>query len=200
MSLATMKTKQTKPAGRSFKKSWFGIAGLVLAGALHVSADEIGPAGDEQLRLAARQAIRTNPFLGVFDDVLVDVDGGRVWLRGSVEQRHRRDVAAARIAKLPGVLEVRNEIEVQSSTPEDVMLRRRLFERLYYGGGIENSQRPEWPVRILVSDGRVTLAGDVASSAERERLKAMAWNAGARFVETRLQAQVTSMHVAPARD
>lgn len=147
------KTKQTEPAAGSFK-TWFGIAGLVLAGSLHVSADEIGQAEDEQLRRAAQESIRTNPYLGVFDQVPVDVDDGRVRLWGSVEQRCRREAAAARVARLAGVLEVRNEIEVQSSSPEDVMLRRRLFERLYYGGAVEGSQRLEWPVRILVSDGR----------------------------------------------
>ena len=99
------------------------------------------------------------------------------------------------------MLDVRNEIEVQSSAPGDVSLRRRLFERLYYhGAGIPGGQRPEWPVRILVSDGRVTLAGEVASSAERERLEAMAWGAGAQFVENHLQTQVTSERVAAARD
>ena len=194
-----MKTKQTKQPAGSFSKGLFGVAGLVLAGALHVSAGEIGQTGDDHLRRAAEEAVRTNPFLGVFDYVSVDVDGGHVRLRGSVEQRLRREAAAARIAQLPGVLDVRNEIDVQSSAPEDVSLRRRLFERLYYGAGMPGGQRPEWPVRILVSDGRVTLAGEVGSSNEGERLEAMARSVGAQFVENQLQAQVTSVRLAAAR-
>ena len=194
-----MKTKQTKQPAGSFGKGLFVVAGLVLVGSLRVSAGEIGQAGDDHLRRAAEEAVRTNPFLGVFDYVSVDVDGGRVRLRGSVEQRLRREKAAARIAQLPGVLEVRNEIEVQSSAPGDVSLRRRLFETLYYGAGMPSGQRPEWPVRILVSDGRVTLAGEVGSSAEREALEAMALRAGAQFVENQLQAPVTSVRLAAAR-
>jgi hypothetical protein len=78
------------------------------------------------------------------------------------------------------------------------MLRRRLFERLYYGGGIHPSQSPEWPVRILVSNGLVTLAGDV-DSVKREQLEAIAWSAGARFVAIQLQGYVTSTPLAVAQ-
>ena len=194
-----MTTKQTTPAAGYLTKSWFAIAGLVLTSALHVSASDIAQAGDEQLRLAAEEAVRTNPFLGVFDYVVVEVDGGHVRLSGSVEQRQRREIAAASLARVAGVLEVRNDIEVQSSTPEDVMLRRRLFERLYYGGGIESSQRPEWPVRILVSDGHVALAGELADGSNREKLESMAWSAGARSVETKPQASTSPTQMASAR-
>ena len=90
--------------------------------------------------------------------MVADVDGGRVWLRGSVEWRQRGESVAAQVAALPGIVEVVNEIEVQSSAPEDVRLRRLLFERIYYGGGIPTDPQPRWPVRILVAEGRVTLA------------------------------------------
>ena len=194
-----MGTKHTTPAAGYLTKSWFAIAGLVLTSALHVSASDIAPAGDEHLRLTAEEAVRTNPFLGVFDHVVVEVDGGHVRLSGSVEQRQRRELAATSVARLAGVLEVRNDIEVQSSAPEDVMLRRRLFERLYYGGGVEASQRPEWPVRILVSEGHVTLAGELGGNANREQLETMAWSAGARSVGTKLQASTSLTQTASAR-
>ena len=175
----------------------FGVAGLVLAGTLHASAGEIGSAGDAALRRAAEAAVRTNPYLGVFDHVVVDVEGGRIRLSGSVEQRHRRDAAANRVAQLPGVLEIQNDIEVQSSAPEDVSLRRRLFESFYFGGAIPASQSPEWAVRILVSNGHVTLASEVPGI-DYERLQAMAWSAGARSVAIQ-QAQGAAAQVAVAR-
>jgi osmotically-inducible protein OsmY len=190
-----MRTNQAGQVAGSFRKSGFGIAGLVLAGALQAYSGEFATS-DTELRRAAEDSLRTNPYLGVFDHVLVDIHNGRVRLQGSVELPHRRQAAAARVAKLPGVIEVWNDIEVQSSAPADVQLRRRLFERLYYGGGIEPSPHPEFPVRILVSDGRVTLAGAVASSADSARLEAMAWDAGAGFVENRLKAQHTSIRLA----
>ena len=190
-------TKQTKQPAGSFKNSLFAVAGLALAATLNASAGEIGQAGDAALRRAAEAAVRTNPYLGVFDHVLVDVEGGRVRLSGSVEQRHRREAAANRVAQLPGVLEVLNDIEVQSSAPEDVSLRRRLFESVYFGGAIPGSQRPEWAVRILVSNGHVTLAGAVAGI-DHERLQAMAWSAGARSVAIQ-HAQDTAAQVAAAR-
>ena len=189
---------QTKRQTGTFKKS-MAVAGLMLAIALPAFAGESGVAGDEQLRRAAEESIQASPYLGVFDHVTVDVRDGYVRLSGSVEQRGRRDKAAAAIARVPGVLGIQNEVEVQSSSPEDVMLRRRLFERLYYGGAIEGNGRPEWPVRILVSDGRVTLAGDLAVSAERARLETIARNAGARLVETRMQAQVVPVTLSAAQ-
>jgi hypothetical protein len=182
------------------KNSLAGMVGLALAGSVSAVAADIQPAGDDLLRRAAEAAVRANPYLGVFDHVTVDVRDGYVRLAGSVEQRVRRERAAAAIERLPGVLGVRNEIEVQSAAPEDVMLRRRLFERLYYGGAIEGGAQPEWPVRILVNEGRVVLAGDMASSAERGRLEAMAWNAGARTVEMQMPAQLAPVALSAARN
>jgi osmotically-inducible protein OsmY len=189
-----------KPQAPASLDRWRAIAGLVLAATLQAAGAETGHSGDDQLRRAADKAVRNNPFLGVFDHVLVEVNGGHVRLWGSVEQRCRRERAAASVARLAGVLEVRNDIEVQSSAPEDVMLRRRVFERLYYGGGVVGSDPHEWPVRILVSHGRVTLAGEITANAERERLEALAQSAGARFVETRLQTPITPTQAAASRD
>lgn len=153
------------------------------------SGETTAATADDQLRRMAEEAVRTSAYLGVFDYVSIDVNSGRVWLHGSVEHRQRGDRAAAQIAALPGVVEIVNEIEVQSSAPADVQLRRRLFERFYYGGGIPRDQRPEWPVRILVSDARVTLAGELPKSADLARLETMAWEAGASFVEAQLHGQ-----------
>lgn len=194
-----MARKQTpRPAG-SLGRGLLAVAGLALVGTLRLSAAQIGDAGDARLRRVVQEGVRTDPFLGVFDHVFADVDGGRVWLRGSVEQRQRREAAAVRIARLTGVLEVFNEIEVQSAAPEDVWLRRRLFERLYYGGAIAPGRRPEWPVRILVSEGRVTLAGEVVDGTDLHLVEAMARSLGARFVDTQLLLRPSSTRLAAAR-
>jgi hypothetical protein len=161
----------------------FAVLGMSLAGIAGATAAGAPQTDDEPLRCVAEETIRTSAYLGVFDYVVVEVDGGRVRLSGSVEQRARGTRAAEQVAALPGVVEVIDEIRVQSGAPEDVQLRRSLFERLYYGGGIPADPRPEWPVRILVSEGRVTLAGGLPEGAELARLQAMAWEAGALFVD-----------------
>jgi osmotically-inducible protein OsmY len=194
-----MRTSQARRRAGFLGNSVFSFAGLVLAGALHASAAEPS-AGDVRLRRAVEDAVRTNPYLGVFDHVVADVQDGRVHLQGSVELPHRRQAAAARVAKLPGVLEVTNDIQVQSAAPADRQRRRRLFERLYYGGGIPGSSEPEWPVRILVSDGGVTLAGFVPSGPDRERLMLLAADAGATFVESQLQVRDSSVRLAAAQE
>jgi osmotically-inducible protein OsmY len=178
-----MRTKWNTRSELLGRARLFAVVGLAVAGAVRASADGIPrPNGDPRPR-AAEKTVRTSVYLGVFDYVVVDVDDGRVRLRGSVEQRGRGKRAAEQVAALPGVVEVVNEIRVQSGAPEDVQLRRRLFERLYYGGGMPADPRPEWPVRILVSEGRVTLAGELPQGAELARLQAMAWEAGALSVD-----------------
>ena len=194
-----MMTKQTTHTLASSGKAWFGVAGWVLAGALQVSAGETQQAGDDQLRRAAERAIRTNAFLTVFDHVVVDVDGGYVQLRGSVERRYRREAAAAGVARVPGVVGVRNEIEVQSSSPADESLRRRLFERIYYSGVLAANADPEWQVRIVVDQQRVTLFGAVPRGAGQQRLEAVARNAGVQAVEMRPEDRQLAYY-APARD
>jgi osmotically-inducible protein OsmY len=193
-----MRTKQTTRTAGSAEARLFAVIGLALAGAVQASAAGIPQADDDQLRRASEEAVRTSPYLGVFDYVIVDVDGGRVWLRGSVEWRQRGEKTAAQVAALPGVVEVVKEIQVQSWAPEDVRLRRRLFERLYYGGGIPSDKRPGWPVRILVSEGRVILAGELPRSAELARLEAMAWEAGALFVDVQLHDEAAPQRQAAA--
>jgi hypothetical protein len=178
-----MGTKSTRRRALLGRARLFAVVGLALAGAVRASAAGIPRANGDPLRRAAEETVRTSVYLGVFDYVVVDVHDGRVRLRGSVEQRARGKRAAEQVAALPGVVDVVNEIRVQSGAPEDVRLRRRLFERLYYGGGIPADPRPKWPVRILVSEGRVTLAGELPEGTELARLQAMAWEAAALFVD-----------------
>jgi hypothetical protein len=175
------------------------VVGLALAGAVQAAAAGIPQADDDPLRRAAQAVVRTSAHLGVFDHVVADVDGGRVWLRGSVEWRQRGESVAAQVAALPGIVEVVNEIEVQSSAPEDVRLRRLLFERIYYGGGIPTDPQPRWPVRILVAEGRVTLAGELPEGVEVARLAAMAREAGALSVDARLHGEPALQGRAAAR-
>lgn len=192
-----MTRKETKQTFGSIRKAWFGVAGLVLAGALQVSAGEIAQAGDDQIRRAAERAIRTNPFLTVFDHVVVDVDGGYVRLRGSVERRHRREAVAAGVVRLPGVVGVRNEIEVQSSSPADESLRRRLFESIYYGDVLAPNDEPWWQVQIVVDRQRVTLFGDVPRGAGQERIEAIARNLGALAIDARSEDRQLAQNAVP---
>ena len=194
-----MTRKETGHTVGSSGKTLFAVAGLVLAGALHLSAGEIGQPSDDQLRRAAERAVRTNPLLTVFDHVVVDVDGGYVYLRGSVERRHRREAVTAGVARLPGVVGVRTEIEVQSSSPADGSLRRRLFESIYYGGVLAANAEPEWQVRIVVDQERVTLFGDVPRGVARKRLEALARDAGALAVDLQPEDRPL-VHYASARD
>ena len=175
----------TKQAFGSLGKSLAGVAGLVLAGGLARLRGRDRGGGRRPDRKAAEQAIRINPFLTAFDHVVVDVDGGYIRLHGSVERRHRREAVATAVARLAGVLGVRNEIELQSSSPADEWLRRRLFESIYYGGVLASHDEPWWQVKIVVDQQRVTLFGDVPRGAGQARIEAIARNLGALAIDVR---------------
>lgn len=138
---------------------------------------------DGRLHTVAQRVIAAHPYLTVFDEVQVTVDSGVVVLRGSVERPHRRERVAASLARLEGVRGVRSELTVQSQTASDDQIRRRLYERLYFGGLVP-SCATGWPVHIVVNEARVTLVASAQSGLPRD-LERAALSAGAVMVEIR---------------
>lgn len=129
---------------------------------------------DADLSKAARGAILGYVHYGVFDSVGLGVQDGVVTLTGSVYQPYRRKDIEARVAKLPGVREIKNEIQVQSTSLFDEGLRRQLAAQIYGSGRFTNLSRVVPPVRIVVDGGRVTLTGYVNSEVERMLLGVIA--------------------------
>jgi len=139
---------------------------------------------DGRLHAVAQRVIAAHPYLTVFDEVQVTVDSGVVVLRGSVERPHRRERVAASLARLEGVRGVRNDLTVQSQTASDDQIRRRLYERLYFGGVVP-ACATGWPVHIVVNEARVTLVASAPQPDLPRELERAALSAGAVMVEVR---------------
>lgn len=118
-----------------------------------------------------RKAVLTYPNFTVFDDMQFELDGGAVRLQGSVRAPYRKSDIEARVARVPGITAIKNEIVVQPVSFFDDRLRAQLFRAIYASGrfplyGIQANP----PVRILVADGHVTLSGVVNSRVDQVTL------------------------------
>ncbi|HXE81052.1 MAG TPA: BON domain-containing protein, partial [Vicinamibacterales bacterium] len=82
------------------------------------------------LRDVASEVRRYSRFT-VFDDVNAAVDNGVVTLTGKVTMPFKKDEIASRVARVRGVREVRNELEVLPVSPFDEELRYRIARAIY---------------------------------------------------------------------
>lgn len=129
------------------------------------------PRSDAEIRKAVADAVLGYPLYGVFDSVDVGVQDGTAILRGSVRYPYRKTEIDRRVARVPGVREVRNEIQVQSTSLFDDRLRHELARAIYGDDRfLRYAHRANPPIRIIVDRGRVTLTGWVATPLDRALL------------------------------
>ena len=128
-----------------------------------------GARSDKEILKDAEGAVLSYPYYGVFDAVSVDVDKGAVTLRGWVLQPWYSSGIENDVARVAGVRVLHNQIQVEDATPFDWSLRRQLYGRIYHSLTFEQWER-QWdkPIRIVVNDGHVILAGRVLSNVERQ--------------------------------
>lgn len=121
-------------------------------------------------------------------EVGVEVDGGIVTLTGTVGSWAKRQAAQVAAHRVAGVLDVANDIEVRVSRSglNDTDIARAVRHALEW-----NVFVPDKRIRSTVSDGVVTLEGDVDCGSEREDAeRAVRDLAGVRSVLNRLDVRV----------
>lgn len=129
------------------------------------------PVEDGDIVDGVRKAVLGYAYYDVFDYVEFAVNEGAVLLLGSVDQPHKRSVLEARVARVPGVRAIQNDISVQSFSRFDSDLRYSLARRIYGNPRfVQYSNRAHPPIRILVDRGHVTLAGWVNSAVDKALL------------------------------
>jgi hypothetical protein len=167
-------------------------AGLVALGPVPARADETArrsAAQDLDLRESVANAVLRSVNYGVFDSVGVRVEDGVVTLVGSVYRPwHRRDIEQ-RVARVPGVRELHNQIRVQPASGFDDDLRRQLYARIYGRVLPQFAGSPDPPVRIVVERGHVTLTGFVNSRVEKVMLESAARGTMAFGVSNQVQVE-----------
>lgn len=118
-----------------------------------------------------RKELVTLPFFSVFDWLEGNVEpDGTVYLRGQVTRPTLKSDAQRRVEKVEGVDRVINRIEVLPLSPNDDRLRRAVFRELFNFNSplFRYGQQPIPPIHIIISRGRLTLKGVVATKGDSD--------------------------------
>ena len=105
----------------------------------------------------------------VFNNLTVGVENGAVTIGGKVRDYPDRSSAIAIVETTPGVKDVTDEIDVASVSNFDDELRVRLARAIYGHSGLQKyALDPQAPIRIVVENGNVELAGVVLNEFDRQ--------------------------------
>ena len=114
-----------------------------------------------------RKKLVTLPFYGIFDNLSYKVEGNTVTLYGQVIRPSTRKDAARRVAKIEGVEQVINNIEVLPLSRFDDSIRVRTFRAISRTGSLYRYFLGTNPaIHIIVRNGHVTLEGVVANQGD----------------------------------
>ena len=136
-----------------------------------VGAHGFGVGGDSQLQTELHEALyghTGNSFYGIFDYVDGWVANGVVALTGSVTHEYKATRVARLVSRIHGVKEIQNQIEVLPASTLDDRLRVELAKNIYGNPLFWNyaiQRNP--PVRIIVNNLHITLAGVVMSEVDK---------------------------------
>lgn len=124
----------------------------------------------------------------IFDDVSVAVDSGVVTLAGKVTMPFKRTDIEKRVAKVDGVKEIENRIEVLPVSQFDNELRYRIAHAIYGNPNFWSyAAMVNPPIHIVVDRGRVTLTGVVDSEVDKMLARSLASFSGAFSVTSQLK-------------
>jgi hyperosmotically inducible protein len=150
------------------------LAALLLAASLMAvvaNAQEVGQPtfNQKQVEKKVRKALLTLPFFGVFDNLAYQIEDGTVTLSGQVVRPTTRRDAARRVARLSGVKQVVNNIEVLPLSPFDDSIRLRTARAIFRTNGLSKYGFGANPsIHIIVNRGSVTLEGVVLNRLDKQ--------------------------------
>ena len=143
-----------------------------------LAAPAMAGAGDRtEMRLLDEVAKKVNTYawFTVFDDVNASLDNGVVTLTGKVTMPYKRNEIAKRVAKVDGIREVHNKIEVLPVSQMDDDLRYRIARAIYSHPAFWHyATMIDPPIHIVVDRGHVTLTGVVNSEVDRMIARSLA--------------------------
>ena len=142
--------------------------------ALSVSADAQEREDLQIFRDVSNQVLRY-PRFTIFDSVHAGVDEGVVTLTGKVTMPFKSTEIEKRVARVAGVREVRNRIEVLPVSIMDDDLRYAIARSIYRNSAFWSyAAMVNPPIHVIVERGHVTLEGVVNSNVERMLARSLA--------------------------
>jgi osmotically-inducible protein OsmY len=135
---------------------------------------------DSEIAQAAVSALKWNTMVPA-DKVNLAVSNGWITLTGTTDWQYQRDAAARAVRDLTGVKGVTNNITLKPHVHAGDVQGK--IEAAFKRSAEIDARR----VNVIASDGKVILAGNVRSWAERQEAERAAWAApGVRQVEDRI--------------
>ncbi|MFI5178095.1 MAG: BON domain-containing protein [Vicinamibacterales bacterium] len=161
---------------------------IILAGALLVPRSALAQISDDKLAGQVVKSLREYSALTIFDDVVISVSDRAVTLSGAVTMPYKRDEIGARVAKIDGVRNLTNKIEVLPALASDNALRQRLAQAIYTHPAFwQYAAMACPPIHIIVEYGHVRLTGVVNNELERTLAYALAQVDGVVTVKNELK-------------
>lgn len=165
-----------------------GVLALALVAVLVGTSAAQAPRKDFQVfNDIATQVNRYTQFT-IFDSVDASVENGQVVLSGWVTMPYKKTDIERRVAKVDGVVSVRNDIQVTPVSQFDDELRFRIARAIYGNPSFWNyGAMANPPIHIVVVRGHVTLTGTVTSPVDRMLARSLATGYGAFDVRNELR-------------
>jgi hyperosmotically inducible protein len=143
---------------------------LVLA-STSFAIGQVEPTNPAQMRIQkeVRHELLMLPYFTVFDNIAFQVNSGTVTLLGQVTRPSLKSDAEGAIKHIEGVDHVVNNIEVLPLSPMDNQSRIALYRAIYGFPSMEKyAMGVQKPIRIIVSNGHVTLEGVVDNQSDKD--------------------------------
>ena len=144
------------------------LLGVPTAAGIGWSAPPPSAAATQHLINRVRHELVMLPYYGVFDNLEFRLDGNNVTLMGQVTRPTLKSAAGNVVKEIEGVGQVVNQIEVLPPSGQDDAIRVAVYRAVYSQPPLQQYQlRAVPPIHIIVKSGNVTLAGVVASQADK---------------------------------
>ena len=146
---------------------------------IQVRADDVT---ERQILEKARHEILMYYAYGIFDNINLAAQGYKLIVSGQVTQPFKKSDMGHFLARVRGVAEVENNLEVLPTSIFDDQLRLQLA-RAIYGDPffVHYANRSLPPIHIVVKNGNVALEGAVATKLDSAKAEMAARTAGLSF-------------------
>jgi hyperosmotically inducible protein len=129
---------------------------------------------DQAIEQQVYKRILQLPRYGVFDFINFKVEDGTVILDGKTISLGTRSAAASTVKRIPGVVNVVNNIDELPLSSFDNQIRRQTLQS-FASKGMSRYFHPVRPdVHIIVENGRVTLEGFVSNRGDYNAMNILA--------------------------
>jgi len=151
------------------KTKLMAVLASVVVAAASVAVASAAPPAQRRTMDKVRKELVTLPHYGVFDNLEYKVEGDTVTLYGQVRKAITRYDAEHRVARIEGVDNVINKIEVLPVSGFDDSIRARAYRAVFRSGSLYRYAMGTNPsIHIVVKNGHVTLEGVVSNQMDSQ--------------------------------